>query len=314
LIDQRERRAFAYIAARNLLIDTLTAEICGRFEEANIECMLVKGPVIGESLYRDAVRMYGDSDLLIRPADWNRAVEILTLQGFREGVGHLAHPRMDADASVAYVRGLDCVDLHRTLTGLDAPAEAVWNELSAGADRQEVGGRWVAVPGAPARLMHLALHAAHHGGEGKVAEDLRRGVRGEVDAWREAAALAQRLRGLEAFGAGLRLVPEGAVLAQSLGLGAVSSLRFELRATGVPTAEALNELLSPGLAAAQRWSVLRNELLPRPSFMRWWTPLASRGRAGLLASYPLRWGWLLLKVGPGLRERERVKRRRRRLS
>ena len=305
------RAASAYVAARNLLIDGTTADISGRFDEAGIECILVKGPVITEWLYRDDVRLYGDSDLLVRESDWAPAVEILGALGFRAAPGTLAHPRMTDTAATSYFRGLAYVDLHRTVDGLDAPPPVVWEALRAGAGHQVVGGREVLVPGRPARLMHLALHAAHHGGEAKSGEDLRRGVLAEdEDAWREAAALAARLGGSAAFGSGLRTVPESAGLARRLGVADAGSVLFDLRAAGVPTAEGLHELLNPGHTAAERWTMIRAELFPQPSFMRWWTPLARRGGAGLLASYPMRWGWLVLRVPGGLLTLRRVRRRR----
>jgi hypothetical protein len=311
VLTDHARTTTAYVAARNLLIDQNTAAISTSFEDAGIACMLIKGPVIADWLYRDDIRLYGDSDLLVLESDWGRAVAILTELGYGEAPGTLAHPRMTDTAARSFVRGLAYVDLHRTIEGLDAPPGMVWDALHAGAERQEVGGREMVVPGRAARLMHLALHAAHHGGEAKSCEDLRRGVLAEdEDAWREAAALAARLGGSAAFGAGLRNVPESAALARRLGVADTGSVLFDLRAAGVPTAEGLHELLNPGHTAAERWTMIRAELFPQPSFMRWWTPLARRGGAGLLASYPMRWGWLVLRVPGGLLTLRRVRRRR----
>jgi hypothetical protein len=312
MVTGQTRAATAYVAARNLLIDQSTADIGARLEEAGIDCILVKGPVIAEWLYRDDVRLYGDSDLIVRESDWRGAVAILTELGYREAPGTLEHPRMTDTAARSFVRGLAYVDLHRTIEGLDAPPGVVWEALRAGAESQEVGGREMVVPGRAARLMHLALHAAHHGGEAKSCEDLRRGVLAEdEEAWREAAALAARLGGSAAFGSGLRNVPESAALARRLGVADAGSVLFDLRAARVPTAEGLHELLSPGHTAAERLSIIRAELFPQPSFMRWWTPLARRGSAGLVASYPMRWGWLALRVPGGLVTLRRAQHRRR---
>lgn len=89
-------------------------------------------------------------------------------------------------------------------------------------------------------------------------------------------------------------------------------MRFEVRARGVPTAEGLLELLRPEVSVCARESLVRRELLPNPRFMQWWTPLARRGKPGLLASYPLRWAWLALNVPAGLVELRRARRRQRR--
>ncbi len=276
--------------------------------------MLMKGPVIGEWLYGGTVRNYGDSDLLVARSDWDRAVALLVQRGFRDYLAPMGHPRMESLAGTGYSRGSEYVDLHSTIDGLEAAPEDVWNCLWATAGTQEVGGRTVAVPSRPAVLMHLALHSAHHQMHPttKPLEDLRRGIeRADPLEWGEAASLADELGGLAAFAAGLRRLPEGSMLIRRLGIGEVRSVRFEVRARGVATAEGLLELLAPGLSVRRRASLVRRELVPNPRFMRWWTPLARRGTAGLLASYPLRWAWLAVNVPAGLAELRRARRRQR---
>jgi hypothetical protein len=294
-----------------MLVDQLTAEVNQRFEQAGIECMLVKGPVIGEWLYADGVRPYNDSDLLVSNADWDRAMAILIDLGLHDYVEALEHPRLESDAAKGFARGADNLDLHRTLPGLEAAPETVWEALWPSADRQFVGGHPIAVPSRQGVLMHIALHAAAHHAEPKPREDLRRAIAvATIADWREAVALAHRLDGLPAFASGLRSLPEGAELAGTLGLEDVGSVHFDLRASGVPTAEALHELIAPGLTARQRAATVLRELLPTPSFMRWWTPLARRGAIGLLAAYPFRWAWLAVKLPGGLLELRRAQRRR----
>jgi Uncharacterised nucleotidyltransferase len=299
------------LAVRNLLVDRVTAEVADLFYAAGIDCMLVKGPVIADWLYPDAIRGYGDSDILVAPSDWEQAVALLTSHGFADYLAPMAHPRMESFAGTAFVRGSDNVDLHCTIAGLTALPDEVWNAIWRGAERHKVAGRSIAVPARPAVLVLLALHAAHHRDEAKPLEDLRRGIRaGTAHEWSEAVNLAKALGGVAAFASGLRHLPEGLELARMLGVEEAGSVRFDLRAAGVPTAEGLHELLGPDLTISQRASVMRSELFPKPSFMRWWTPLARRGRPGLLASYPLRWVWLAVKVPGGLLELRRARRRR----
>jgi hypothetical protein len=299
------------VAVRTLIVDRLSAEVAGLLSDAGIDCMIFKGPVIGEWLYREEGRPYGDSDFLVSPLDWDRAVAVLVAQGFRDALGPMAHPRMESLAGTAFVRGWDNVDLHSTLAGLAASPLEVWSSLRHNAAIQKVGGRSIAVPARPATLMSLALHAAHHHAAPKPIEDLRRGIQAaDVDEWRRAVELAASLGGIAAFASGLRRVPEGSELARILEVDTAGSVQFDLRAAGVPTAEALHELLGPGLTIAERGSLVRGELFPKPSFMRWWTPLARRGVTGLLMSYPLRWGWLALNVPRGLIELARARRRR----
>jgi hypothetical protein len=299
-------------AVRNLVVDRLSASVAGWFAAAGIDCMLIKGPVIADWLYPDVVRSYADSDLLVARPDWERAIAVLVENGFRDTLGPMGHPRMESLAGTSFVRGQEHVDLHCTLAGLDAAPEEVWRVLRAGADEQRVGGRRLAVPSRAATLMHLALHAAHHGGLHKPAEDLRRGLTAAgAETWREAAELAARLDGVPAFASGLRHSEQGAELARQLDLDQVGSVRLDLRASGVPIAEGLNELLRPDLSWSERVALVSAELFPKPSFMRWWTPLADRGPLGLAAAYARRWIWLAVKLPAGVAELRRVRRLRR---
>jgi hypothetical protein len=107
--------------------------------------------------------------------------------------------------------------------------------------------------------------------------------------------LARELDGLPAFASGLRLLPEGVELALRLEIpDEVRSTRHQIRFENVPMAEGIDALLRPGLGWRRRAQIVLEELLPRPEFMCWWTPLARRGRLGLLASYP--WRWLLFAL------------------
>jgi hypothetical protein len=298
------------VAARNMMVDRITAETVRLFTEAGIECMLIKGPVIEDALYGDTVRPYRDCDLLVARSNWERAIAVLVGQGFQDRLGPMAHPRMESFAGTAFARGVDNVDLHCTLAGLDASPEKVWRLFWASARRREVGGQVVAVPDRSAMLLHLALHVAHHPGQDRPLEDLRRGIQqGSLDDWRQAADLAQKLSGLAAFATGLRSLAEGSGLARTLGIEHVRSVQFELRIAGVPTAEGLNQLLAPDLTLRERTMMVFTELFPNPRFMRWWSSLARRSRVGLIMSYPLRWGWLAIKLPVALREILRARRR-----
>jgi hypothetical protein len=299
------------VAVRTMVIDEQTARIATQFEQAGIDCILVKGPVIASWLYADAIRAYTDSDLLVADAHFDRAAALLFMDGFRDELAVMGHPRLESPIARGMRRGpLESIDLHVTLPGLGAPPSVVWDALWADARRQTVGGRAVAVPDHPAVLLHLALHVAHDPNLGKPLEDLRRGIRvADTDDWRRAAGLAERLDGLDAFASGLRQLPEGAALAPTLGVDHAGSVDLDLRRAAVPTAEGLNELLKPGMTLSARCLVVLGELFPKPSFMRWWTPLARRGTRGLVASYPLRWLWLAAKLPGGLAELRRARRR-----
>lgn len=294
-------RVFRMLAVRNVAIDRLAAEIATAFAAAGIETLILKGPVLAAWLYPGEIRPYGDADLMVAPHDWDPAVAILERLGFSDHLGPLAHPRMESFASTAFLRGEDNLDLHCLLHGLDGEPEQIWAALLAGAERQSIGGAELRVPSRPALALHVGLHAAHHV-EGKPIEDLRRALAGaDEGTWRQALELAERLDGLPTFASGMRLLPEGAELIRRLGVGdGVRSVRHEVRFEGVPTAEALDALLRPGTTNRQRLRTVAGELFPRPEFMRWWSPLARRGRLGLLLSYPWRWLRLALQAPRGL--------------
>lgn len=301
---------FRLLAVRNLAIDRVAAEVAGAFANAGIESLVLKGPVLAEWLYPGEVRPYGDADLMVAPDNWPEAVGILSQLGFSDHLGPMAHPRMESFASTAFLRGADNLDLHCTLHGLDGDPERIWSAFSEAAQRQTIGGAELWVPSRPALLLHVGLHAAHHA-KGKTLEDLRRAIaRADESLWQQALTLADSLDGVATFATGLRLLPEGADLAHCLGIGEeVRSLRHDVSFERVPTAEGIDALLRSETSMRERGRTILGEIFPRPEFMRWWSPLARRGRVGLLASYPWRWAWLLVNVPRGLLAVRRARRR-----
>jgi hypothetical protein len=295
-------------AARSLHNDAVGAEVARALAAEGIEVVVLKGPVLAEWLYAGELRRYGDLDLMVCPQSWKRAVAVLERLGFRDYLGPMRHPGMESFASTGFLRGRDSVDLHCAIHGLDGDMDAIWQTFSAG-PRQTIGGQSLRVPPRAAVLLHVALHAMHHNGEGKSLEDLRRAARlaGEEE-WRDALELARRHDGLAAFAAGLRLTDESAELASRLNVEDVRSSTQQIHAEGVPTAEALNALLAPEASLSTQLATILHELFPNPKFMRWRSPLARRGALGLLLSYPARWGWLMLNVPRGLLAVRRARR------
>lgn len=295
-------------AVRNLLVDRLTAEVVGAFTVEGIESLVLKGPALAEWLYPGEVRPYGDSDILIAPADWQRALAVLERLGFSEYRDPTSHPPLPSGAATEFLRGADNLDLHRTLPGLEGDPSVIAASLLAAGEPQVIGGAQLRVPDRSALLLNVGLHAAHHG-KGKVVEDLRRAVaHADERLWRRALELAHDFDGVPAFASGLRLLPEGAEMARRLGIGAVRSTRHELRRQGIQTAEGIDTLLSPGLGAKRRIAIVARELFPPAPFMRVWTGLARHGHLGLVAAYAWRALWLVLHLPIALVARWRVRR------
>lgn len=295
------------LTALALSVDRLTAELVRAFDAREIPCILLKGPAIAHWLYGDgSVRPYADCDLLVASHHIPGAQALLSDLGFRDTASPLGHPRLE---SHAWERAHDHVDLHESLIGIGAGPQAVWEALWPTTETLVVSGVTVAALGFPARALHVALHAAQHGrDEPKPLEDLRRALDTvSEETWVQAAALARRLQASEAFATGLRLAPTGPELAVRLNLAAAASVEATLRLEPVPLALAIEHLVTtPGWKARLR-TVLQ-ELFPTVAFMRWWSPLARRGSAGLVAAYCWRPVYLLLHVGPGFAAWRRARR------
>jgi hypothetical protein len=296
------------LAVRNLVIDRLTAEIVGAFVAEGIETLVLKGPVLAEWLYPGEVRPYDDSDLMVAPENWACAVGVLVRLGFVDYLGPMAHPRMESFAGTGFGRNGESVDLHCALHGLDGDPSSIWASLLAGSERQVIGGAGLRVPGRPALLLHIGLHAAHHM-EGKPIEDLRRAIAlAEGRLWWQALELARAYEGIPAFASGLRLLPEGRALARQLEIDHVRSLRHDLRRAGIPMAEGVDAVLGSAIGIREKLAIVASEFFPRPEFMRWWSPLARRGRFGLAVAYLWRPVWLISHAPRGILTWRRARR------
>ena len=295
-------------AARVLQIDHVTAEIVTAMRAAGIRSLLLKGPSIASWLYRDgAHRAYDDSDILVAPGSYRLAGEVLRELGFRHHeyvwLHYVQTWRRGCELSGVQGGWPSLVDLHRSLNGVRASADTVWDVLSADTDTLSVGGVEVEVLCVPARALHVALHAAQHGVDvRRPLEDLGRALRLADDhVWRDAADLARRLDALPAFAAGLRLDPEGARLAERLRLPAERTPPVALRVgTQDPVAIALESLASEE-PLRTRALVLLRALAPSALYMRDWSatrmarwPAALReGTLGLWLAYLWRPIWNL---------------------
>ncbi|MGH2993017.1 MAG: nucleotidyltransferase family protein [Solirubrobacterales bacterium] len=265
--------------------------------------MLLKGPSIATWLYRDgAARPYVDSDLLVAAGSYSQARDVLRELGFRP-FGYSWHRdsetwRRRRDATI--------VDLHRSLIGISAPPDTAWEELATDTDTLRVGGIDVDVLRVPARALHVALHAAEHGGDvWHPLEDLARALRvANDDVWHEAAAVARRIDAVPAFAAGLRFHPAGVRLAERLELPDERPPAVAVRAgPDVPVAITLEHLTSEQPLRARARLLLR-ALVPPPRYLRHWSTMRMsawpaalrRGPLGLILAYLWRPIWILLRL------------------
>jgi hypothetical protein len=216
-----------------------------------------------------------------------RAVSALERLGFVEHCAWMPTPLSLDPGGTAFNRpGKGMVELHCQLPGLDGDPDAIWGCLAASPELQVIAGVELRVPDRDTVLLHVVLHAAHHANlvDGKPLEDLRRALAAvEEPVWSRALELARAYQGVPAFAAGLRLLPEGRDLACRLGLGEVRSLQHEIRREDNVIAEELYALLSADLGIRRKFAIAASDIFPRPDYMRWWSPLARRGKLGWLA-------------------------------
>jgi hypothetical protein len=284
-------------ASRQAGIDAAAVETLDAFAAAGVDALLLKGAALARMLYRAGeTRAYFDVDLLVAPANVAAGGRVLAdlgyanlreLQGIDDTAGSL-----HADTWARSIPGFGnvTIDLHWRLEGCDAPPDVAWGVLCERSEFIEVSGSRIATLDRSGLALHLALHAAQHGpGDLKAMGDLQRGVeRWPADVWRDAAQLSRRLNATETFAAGLRLLPESAVVAADLGLPTADSILWTIahrdaRPRGTFHVQALSE----ARGARERAGVLRRALLPQAAWIVWEYRWAAGGRLRLLAAYGL---------------------------
>ena len=296
-----------------MTIDAATAELFSALAQAGARARLLKGPAIARWLYHDPdEREYGDCDVLIAPewlADAERALEAL---GYEREYDDRALPEWWREHASAWLRHRDgvSVDLHRTLVGVGVPDPECWQLLSADPGSLRIVDTEVLTLNEPARMLHVALHAAQHGpGRGQGIQDLNRTLeRGDDQVWRDAAGLARSLHAEDALAAGLALSESGRALATRLELpSAGAAIDARLRAAGAPSPALTFEALASAAGLRARAAIVWRKLVPPAEFMTHWDPAAERGGARLLWAYARRPAWVLRQAPAGLRAWQRAR-------
>jgi hypothetical protein len=293
-------------AARAIAQSRAAREVTAAFRAAGIRCVLLKGAALAHALGdEDTVRLSRDIDLLVAAAELPRARQSLEELGFEPALAHEVRPEPRFEHAEDWWRDEDAttVDLHVTIPGARAPAERVWEELTARAQPAVLTGLEVDVLDDVGLAFHIALHAAQHGyTEPRPARDLERLLeRFDEATWREALRLARQLDAEAAFGVGLRLVDEGRRLAEELGVIDRRSVMNVLAEMAAPGTAGAIEALAQRRGARAKAALVARKFVPTPDFMRGVYPIARRGRAGLAIAYLMRQGQIVVRIGPGLR-------------
>jgi Uncharacterised nucleotidyltransferase len=298
--------------AGRLRLDAATADLFRGFDLAGVEVLLLKGRSIANWLYAGLeLRTYSDCDVLVAPSAAEAAEAVLGSLGFRPLFDDRGMPAWWREHASTWSDGERLtVDLHRTLPGVGVNDATTCGVLSAGADVVLVAGHPAPTLALPARALHVALHAAHHGvGWPRPIEDLERALAaGEDELWLSAAALAGTLQATDAFVAGLRLAPAGEELAARLGLPPVRSVDVELRARSPPPVALGLEQLARAQSTRARAEIVWRKFVPPPSFIRHWDPRAGHSRSSLLRAYVRRPLWILRRAPRALHVWHRARR------
>jgi sarcosine oxidase gamma subunit len=277
-------------------VDAAAAEVLDAFDAKGLETLLLKGRGIAALLYEPGERRpYSDTDLLVSPAQAGAAEEALRDLGYVSGE---AVRGVDDVAGVvpgeAWVRATETeyseVDLHRWLPGAQADPTAAWSSLLARSTWIELSGRKAAVLDRGGQAMHLAMHAAQHGPAfTKPLDELALALeRWPGDVWDSAATLAGEIGGLQAFAAGLRLLPRGRAEAERLGLPPTAELDWMIRHRwSRPRGTFHLGALANAQGLAGRLDVLRRALFPGRAWMTFEYRWARRGGIYLALAYAL---------------------------
>jgi hypothetical protein len=159
---------------RLLRLDAAAIEAIKHLGSIGIDVVLLKGASFADWLYdQPGERNYGDVDLLVAPADFDRVGEALKVLGYSVW---LSQPV--SDRAKVFVRNGLPIDLHRRLEGVLLNPDAAWRALRANTQVFRLHGHPMRILNEPARTLHLALHAARRGRRDPQALiELERGVR-----------------------------------------------------------------------------------------------------------------------------------------
>jgi hypothetical protein len=165
----RLRARFDENVLRNLALTTTLAELLGRLAGAGVEAMPIKGPALAISAYGDlALRQFGDLDIVVRPADFDRARSLLRDWGYRPALelgdaGERTLRSSDHHLPLEHEESKVRVELHWSLDngrpGRILDGDWVW----ANARTVSLLGREVPALSWSALLVYLCVHGAKHG-------------------------------------------------------------------------------------------------------------------------------------------------------
>ncbi len=287
----------------NLRIDAATGEVIASLRQRGVDSLVLKGPAFAEWYPPDSGRTYADGDVWVAPGNVRAAEEVLRELGFVARFGVSDQPDWWQEHANSWYRADGGhIDLHRRLQGAGLDPEQTWAILWPERTEFTVGGEPAYRLPEFARALYAILHATYHDKDDPRGLPHLEAALAAVDdgTWAEALALAVRLDALDAFGAGLRLLPAGTALAERIGAPEVTSVKTLLWAsTPPPVALGFDQLASAH--GAQRLVIVVQKFVPPPSFVRHWWPPAAKNKPMLAVGYLYRPIWLFQRAPAGYR-------------
>lgn len=163
-VDEQQRgqasSLFMQARAYTMTLQSHLLRVAELLEQAGVDYRVLKGASLAALAYPDqSLRTYGDVDLLVRPAEFEYAVEFLERVGYRRAQGWHRVGRAH-DKSVVLVAGDSCaIDLHYALARGPYKWLVASSDLFAEPQTFELGPRWLPALSPHAQFLHVCLHA-----------------------------------------------------------------------------------------------------------------------------------------------------------
>jgi hypothetical protein len=162
------RAEFYGNALSNLHLARELARLAGLLSAASIDAIAFKGPILALQAWGDlALRQFNDLDLLVRPADAARAVDLLIADGYAPLTFDRRHPELSiarrCEDEFMRPGSAAMIDLHWELNpayfGYGPRAAEVWQRSKS----RRVEGVELKTLGPVDLVLFLAVHATKHG-------------------------------------------------------------------------------------------------------------------------------------------------------
>jgi hypothetical protein len=260
------------------------ANVAPILDDAGVEWLIVKGPVVAERLYAEpGLRTFDDLDLVVRAGSFARAIEALESAevSILDRNWRLLHREMRGQVHLTLRHGT-LLDLHWHLINRDRMQFAIpMEEIFERSRTVEVAGLSVRTPDVVDTLVHLCVHASLSGGNRLVwAKDVERAILMERPAWDAVVARALAWRAGQAT---------AAMLARAVRMFGAPVPEEVPKALGAPVRRFLDRAAARGFHAERSRGSRSSAAIP--------TRLSARAPAASTAVYLRRLASLLTR-GP----------------